>query len=139
MVHGNSGGCPAASVITSNFTRLESVPNKSGRYFWRCNYCSENSPGARIEGRDNKHVKHLTDPRKCPNAPDNVCKEARVFLAGKGDGGDIVAVIPGDPDRQESSNSQSIRVVKKRKGIEGVIDYALTPAQKQRADVKLFR
>jgi hypothetical protein len=109
---------------------------------WKCNYCPEDSPGAKIEGRDNKHVKHLTDPRKCPNAPDNVCKDARVFLAGKGDKGDIVVVTSGDLDpldRQESSDAQNVRIVKKRKGLEGVVDYALTPAQKQRADVKLFR
>jgi hypothetical protein len=138
MVQGNTGGHPAASVITSNFTRLASVPNRSGHYFWKCNYCPENSPGAKIEGHDNKHVKHLTDPWKCPNAPDNIWKDARDFLAGKGDGGDIVAVTP-DQDRQESSNAQAVRVVKKRKGLEGVVDYALTPTQKQRADVKLFR
>lgn len=59
-----------------------------------------------------------------------------VFLAGKGDGGDIVAITP-DQDRQEFSDAQTVRVVK-RKGLEGVIDYALMPAQKQHADVKLF-
>jgi hypothetical protein len=138
MVPGTTGGRPAAAVITKNFTRLEALANKSGRYYWKCNHCPDGTPGSHIEGRDNKHVKHLTDPRKCPNASESVRKEARVFLAGKGDGGDIVAVTP-DQEGQESSDVQAVRVVKKRRGLEGIIDYALTPAQKQRADVKLFR
>ena len=50
MAPGNAGGRPAAAVVTKNFTRLEAVANKSGRYYWKCNYCPENSAGARIEG-----------------------------------------------------------------------------------------
>ena len=134
MAPKTSGGHPAAAVITRNFTCLETVANKSGCYYWKCNHCPDGTPGAHIKEHDNKHVKHLTDPRKCPNASKSVRKETHIFLAGKGDGGDIAEMAPNQ-EQQESSDAQAVMVVKKRKGLEGIVDYALTPAP----DVKLFQ
>lgn len=72
----NPGGRPTAPIIRDNFTVLEKVDNKSNRYWYKCNHCDDNGAGAQIQGRDNKHVKHLTDPKKCPNAPPDVRKLA---------------------------------------------------------------
>jgi hypothetical protein len=75
------GRQPPPSIVTVHFTQLKKVDNKSNHYWWKCNHCSVDT---RIQGRDNNHVKHLTDLNKCPRAPQDIHKAALVFLAAKG-------------------------------------------------------
>jgi hypothetical protein len=102
----------------------------------------DNGAGARIQGRDNNPAKHLTDPKKCPNAPPEVRREARIFLAGKGVNNaflDPITAVPTSLIDVPASNA--VIAIKKRKAstIDGYVDHALTPAQQARANVKLFR
>ena len=151
-----TGGRPPPKIITDNFTEIEKVDNKSNRKFWRCNHCLEDSrTGQRIEGRDNRCLLHLTNPKDCPNAPQAVRHKARQALIQKG----IQQEVPlfgdanatssmsdaGIPDDVGASTASSaVMVVKKRKlgdntSLDGFVDHALTPLQQQNADVKLFR
>jgi hypothetical protein len=133
----NIGGRPAAPIIRANFTVLDKVDNKSNCYWYKCNHCNNDN---RIQGRDNNHVKHLTDPKACPNAPAEIRKEARIFLAGKGirDAGTIELATSSIP---ENDGSTSLVVTKKWKTmtLDGFVDHPLTPAQQVQANVKLFR
>ena len=139
----NPGGRPPPLLVQQNFSVIEKVDNKSNRYWLKCNHCPDGGPGSRIQGRDNNHIKHLMDPKKCPRCPVDIRKEARLFLAGKGimeppvDGS---ITSPSSPTI--SAESGVVTVTKKRKGmgsLDGYVDHALTPGQQLRANVKLFR
>ena len=154
----NLGGRPPAKIITENFTEIEKLDNKSNRKFWKCNYCSDDSPaGQRIEGRDNRCLLHLTDPKSCPDAPPKVRQDARLALMQKGIHqevplfGDAATALSindsagtSDADVSEpASVASSLVVVKKRKlgrvSLDGYVDHALTPSQQEIANIKLFR
>lgn len=47
----NTEGWPLPIVITTNFTCLEKVDNKSNHYFWKCNF-SGNTKGSHQEKKD---------------------------------------------------------------------------------------
>jgi len=141
-------GRPAAPIIQANFTVIEKVDNKSHRYWYKCNHCADGTGGSRIQGRDNNHVKHLTDPKKCPNAPEDVRKEARIFLAGKGGqhaffGISSAAGTSVDTaislDSSPPTNSVVVAAKKRKSTLDGFVDYPLTPTQQSRANIKLFR
>lgn len=150
MASKNAGGCPASSIIQANFTMLEKVSNKSHQYWYKCNHCLDGSTGSGTQGQDNNHVKHLTDPKKCPNAPADVQKEVRILLAGKGGNNaffDLAAVlgtsaesaIPLDSMSPKVGSSSVVSIKKrKRNSLEGFFHYALTPAQQNQANIKLF-
>ncbi|KAF8199410.1 hypothetical protein K438DRAFT_1583395, partial [Mycena galopus ATCC 62051] len=142
-------GRRAPSLHTNNFTRLDKVSNKGGRYNWKCKHCPNDS--AAIEGRDNALAQHLADSRKCPHAPAGVRNEALRFMADKkktdstghpaasssnGAGSDIVIVdVDAEPEPEPSR--------KKRRAIHGplasFLDQAMTTAQQNSADRKLLR
>lgn len=142
-------GRPPAHIITANFTTLEKVNNKSGRYWYKCNYCDD-GPGARIQGHDNRHIIHLTKTSECPNCPANVRQEAHIFLISKGNGDASINVIDAAPPAPPAPLSSAlgitqapgvVTVVKKRKSstLAGFVDYPMVDGQKARANLKLFR
>ena len=122
-------------IIQANFTILDKVDNKSNCYFYKCNHCAEDGAGACIEGQDNKHIKHLTDPKKCLNAPPDVCKEAHIFLTGKGlnDTIHITAAMTTTSSIKSDISPSVLKVQKKQKGttLDGFIDYPLTLAHQK--------
>ena len=144
-----TGGRPPPSIVSANLRKLSKVSNKSNRHWWKCNHCPDGSAGSRIEGRDNNHIKHLTDVKKCPNAPAHVRKEARIFLAGKGVkdafSDPITGVLSFSGNTSASGADQPISddLVavngKRKRTIDGFLDYSLTEVQQARANVKLFR
>src|SRR6267154_5041840 len=73
-----SKGHPTRKIITNHFVQQEKVQNSSNRYFYKCNYCSTS-----IEGRDDKHLKHILDRNACPTALDRTRTEVRNYLATK--------------------------------------------------------
>ncbi|KAK0440901.1 uncharacterized protein EV420DRAFT_1222791, partial [Desarmillaria tabescens] len=123
-----------------------------------CKYCTAGQ-GLKMEGRDNAHIIHFTDPKKCPNAPAHVRRDARIYLSAKGgnhaitfiteDGGPSAEDTGRDDDSGSITASASgitatsnVIAVKRRKSgtlEEYGLDHGLTDTQKQRADVKLFR
>ncbi|KAJ6470533.1 hypothetical protein C8R45DRAFT_1015958 [Mycena sanguinolenta] len=142
-------GRPAPSLYTNNFTRLDKKDNRSNRYEWKCIHCGDNpnSTGARIEGRDNNLPNHLSDTRKCPNAPLDVRNEALRFMVDKkrtsapvapttSSGGmpQVATVI--DVDATEGSVASELPR-KKRRTIQGTlssfVDQAMTETQKNSA------
>ncbi|KAH7905945.1 hypothetical protein BJ138DRAFT_975070, partial [Hygrophoropsis aurantiaca] len=131
-------GRPPAKIITDHFKQLEKVDNKSNRWLYECNYCGPNGAGARIEGRDNKHVKHLLDTKNCPNVPQSVRNAARTYLAAKTS--DVL--LPETISDTVSVADAVVTAPKRSKGsggLLGFVDVALTPTQQDRANVKLFR
>lgn len=139
----SKGGRPPAAIITENFTCLESVGNRSGRYYWKCNYCPEGSAGAKIEGRDNRHIKHLINPCECPDAPVHVRKQALTYLSTKNFSVELIGVGKGDNAVDKVGNDETpveVHVSKKRKGtLDGYVDVPMTEAQIAVADRKLLR
>jgi len=148
-----SGGRTFPAIVTENFTIDKKRNDKTNRYELKCNHCSKI-----IINRDNNHIKHLSDARKCPGVPPENRQRAMIFLAGKNINNNIVMSAPAtqtdlvpDNNRAEDQNgvpgSMSAAVPtqvipKKRKTREtlaGLVDFPLTDHQKQRTDVKLFR
>lgn len=144
-------------IVTNNFTRLEKKQNKSGRWTWKCNYCGddENSAGACIEGRDSRHIIHLTS---CSKAHESQKRLARKHLRLLKDGGTIDFLITDigpenaspspstlnlDMPAATSTSTEVIRAVKKRKStigtLDGYVDRPMSEEQKIAADVKFFR
>jgi len=134
------GGRPPPSIVTANFTQLEKVDNRSNRYWWKCNHCTSGA-GAHIQGRDNNHIKHLTDAKKCPNCPPGIRKEARIFLAGRGVKDMFLDPITAVPSCSGNESSSSVIAIKRKRPdtLDGFVDYPLAEAQQVRANVKLFR
>ena len=156
------GGRPPAKIISMHFERLEKLANKSGRYYWKCNYCTDSEGnGLRIEGRDNVLLQHLSNPRSCPNASPEVHNEARRALATKGATDADNATVPlfraqstssaGDANDADvvvvgQSSTTNAIVTKKRKNMSGqptlidkFVDHGMTTLHQRTADIKLFR
>ena len=135
---------PPLPIVSANFMQLEKVDNKSNHYWWKCNHCSNNGAGAHIQGHDNNHIKHLTDTKKCPNAPSDVCKMAWIFLVGKGiknafsDPINAVPSASADGTVSDDTSAPGVVAVKRRWNLDGFVDYPLTEAQQAHANVKLF-
>ncbi|KAF8122147.1 hypothetical protein EV363DRAFT_1148590, partial [Boletus edulis] len=117
-----------------------------------CKYCGPDGPGTRIENRDNKPLKHLIDPIKCPLAPQSARNAARTYLASKASeplpdpiGGSMASVpetvsLEDDPDATNVVVQHPSKVLKRPSGtLLGYVDPALTAGQQERANVKLFR
>ncbi|KAH7918268.1 hypothetical protein BV22DRAFT_1024864, partial [Leucogyrophana mollusca] len=137
----NPKGRPPAKILTDHFKQLDKVDNKSNRWYYECNYCGSNPPGgARIEGRDNKPIKHLIDPKKCPNAPQSVRNVARTYLAAKSSDVLLPEMISEAAASPSTDDGAIVTAPKRQRGtLLGFADVALTPAQQDRANVKLFR
>jgi hypothetical protein len=88
---GMAGGKNCPTIATSNFTYLEKKDDKSNRYWLECKHCPTGSD--RLQNHDNKHIKHLADPKQCPNAPADVRKQALIYLVGKNAGDSIFEVV----------------------------------------------
>ncbi|KAG2040821.1 hypothetical protein BDR03DRAFT_1007983 [Suillus americanus] len=85
-----STGHPTQKIITNRFIQDQKVQNSSNRYFYKCNYCLTS-----IEGRDNKHLKHILDRNICPTAPDHTRTECSgVFSGGQADALDWWETLP---------------------------------------------
>ena len=65
-------------LITGHFKEVGTVENKSNRKV--CLHCDN---PAKIENRDDRCLKHLSNPTQCPNAPEDVCKTAAQAIQGK--------------------------------------------------------
>ncbi|KAF8431170.1 hypothetical protein L210DRAFT_3651231 [Boletus edulis BED1] len=145
-------GRPPAKIITDHFKQLDKLENKSNRWYYACKYCGPDGPGTRIENRDNKPLKHLIDPIKCPLAPQSARNAARTYLASKASellpdpiGGSMASVpetvsLEDDPDATNVVVQHPSKVLKRPSGtLLGYVDPALTAGQQERANVKLFR
>ena len=78
-------GCPVIYVtahllISGHFAEVRTVENKSNCKYYECNHCDN---PLKIENRDNKYLLQLSDPSKCPNAPEDVHKAAAQAIQGK--------------------------------------------------------
>jgi hypothetical protein len=144
-------------IVINNFTRLEKKQNKSGRWTWKCNYCGddENSAGACIEGRDSRHILHLTS---CSKAHESQKRLARKHLHLLKNGGTIdFSLASTSPENANpspstlnldiptvvSASTEVVRAVKKRKStigtFDGYVDRPMSEELKIAADVKFFR
>ncbi|KAK7045152.1 hypothetical protein R3P38DRAFT_3433925 [Favolaschia claudopus] len=135
-----SGGRPPEKLLAENFTRLDKAAEKSNRYFWKCDHC-DTPAGARIEGRDQRPIKHLT---VCTKVTDEIRKAAHLHLVAKGNVPlqPSSSLLPEMTTSGAAAASTSAEPRKKRKGagtLEGYVDYAMTPVQKADADLKFFR
>ncbi|KAK7039668.1 DUF659 domain-containing protein [Favolaschia claudopus] len=124
-----TGGRPPEKLLAENFTRLDKAAEKSNRYFWKCDHC-DTPAGARIEGRDQRPIKHLT---VCTSVPDEIRKAAHLHLVAKGN----VPLQLSSSLLPEMTTSGAAR--KGAGTLEGYVDYAMTPVQKADADLKFFR
>ncbi|KAF5337770.1 hypothetical protein D9758_016627 [Tetrapyrgos nigripes] len=81
-VHAHSKCLPPESLkdrlAAKYFIQRQKVGNKSGRYLHECSFCH-----TELEHCDNKLLKHLSSPEKCPGVPSDVCKEANRALMAK--------------------------------------------------------
>ena len=146
-------GAKHPAILTDNFTNFQKLPNHTNRYAVDYRYCPDGTPS--IINHDNKPIKHLADPKLCPNAPPNVQNQALMFLAGKKAGGALIMqtttsepmngsmpAIMGIDAMSTGDGSSQVIVVRKQKAtgmLAGMVDYPLTEAQKKQADVKLLR
>ncbi|KAF9231856.1 hypothetical protein BU15DRAFT_34292, partial [Melanogaster broomeanus] len=125
-------GRPISTFIEANFTRGDKVPNKSNRYYWKCNHCGnlDNSNGLQIQGRDNKLPHHIAD--SCSRAPAELHQEARTFIFTK---------IRSTQDQSGTTLSEAVIPIKKRKkeSLDGYVDHPLTKEQSTQANVRLLQ
>lgn len=154
-------------IYTENFTRLESVGNKSNRYYWKCKWCGDNekSRGARVEGRDNKLLNHLTNPRECPGAPSSVRSQAFNIIRTKCPVDPLDVPLPDEAAEEKSvwdphvtassdnpsgegasttdASAASAALVKRKRAATGALekfwDRPMTEEQMEHAHVKLLR
>ncbi|KAF9241820.1 ribonuclease H-like domain-containing protein [Melanogaster broomeanus] len=128
------GGRPVASFVDANFTRCDKVLNKSGRYYWKCNFCGneDGSKGASIQGRDNSLPKHIID---CAAAPSEIRQEARTFIMGK------TRLLTQSSVTTDVTTSEAIAPIRKRKKetLDGFVDYPLTKEQTEEANSRLLQ
>ncbi|KAF8521268.1 hypothetical protein BU17DRAFT_88215 [Hysterangium stoloniferum] len=107
------------TIVTDTFTVLEKKKDKSGDH---------------IQNRDNNHIKHLADPKKCPNASSDIRKQALTFLAGKNAAESLIMTAGS------TSDATFVPIKKRRSGtLAGMVDYPLLEEQQKRANMKLFR
>ncbi|KAH0831080.1 hypothetical protein J3R83DRAFT_13626, partial [Lanmaoa asiatica] len=131
-------GRPPAKILTDHFKQLEKLENKSNRHYYECKYCGPNGAGNRIEGRDNKPLKHILT---CSAAPQAARNAVQTYLASK----TPVLELP-DADGESAAKSLeraagSTQIPKKRRSgtLAGFVDPPLSQNQQERANVKLFR
>lgn len=152
MAEGNPGHRPMAAILTANFTKVRQLNNKSQRWILSCNHCPQ-APPTEIENRDNRCLIHLSTPQACPQAPEQVRRDARLALMGKG----VPMGVEGPVLRDSASSTASNDAVststaaaavvqttsKKRKvqnTLYGYVDtQPMNAEQQQIAHVKLFR
>ncbi|KAG6373650.1 hypothetical protein JVT61DRAFT_6315 [Boletus reticuloceps] len=79
-VTGNLSGRPPAKILTDHFKQLKKVKNRSNRHYYECKYCGPNGAGNRVEGRDNKPLRHILT---CSAAPQAACNAVWSYLASK--------------------------------------------------------
>ena len=137
-------------LIVGHFTEAGKVNNKSLRKLYTCNHCTDN-PALVLQHRDNVLLKHLTDPKKCLNAPAEVHKAAAQAIQGKKQKVNPNGVNePVLQDRHTETSDTLVKATesesdagpsKKRRGgtIHSWVDHALTPKQQNSADIKFFR
>ena len=127
--------CTAHLLVSGHFTEVGAVENKSNHKYYECNHCDN---PLKIENRDKKHLLHLSDPSKCPNAPEDVCKAVAQAIQGKKQpitNGESQLILQAHLGNQ-------LEVSKKRKGsgsLQSWVDTALTPVWQNNADIKLFQ
>ena len=130
-------GRPPPKIVSENFRQVGKVNNKSNRWYYECIHCNT---AEHIEGRDNNHIRHLTDTTKCPNVPAIVRNAARTYLAMKS----AEAALPDAPllDGSSSTGHTVGKQIGKRghSSLLGYVDHSpLTTAQQERVNIKLFR
>jgi len=130
-------GRPPPQIVAKNFHQTGKVNNKSNRWYYKCIHCSTNGTSSRIEGRDNNHICHLTDPVRCPNVPPTVRNAAWTYLATKG----VEVALPSEVSISDSPTigPSSGKSVKRQSSLLGYVDSPLTKAQQEHANIKLFR
>ena len=101
-----------------------------------------------MEGRDDKHLKHLLDRNTCSTAPDHVRTDVRAYLATKSGNQDLLPppITAGDPRAVSTPSTSggtgqghSTTPMLKRKNLFGYVDLPVTAEQATRANFKLFR
>ncbi|KAI6154183.1 hypothetical protein BKA82DRAFT_4350601 [Pisolithus tinctorius] len=138
----NPAGRPPAKILTEHFNQLEKVDNKSNRQYYECKYCGLNGAGACIEGRDNQPLKHIIF--KCQHAPQAAKNGVHAYLAVKAPEllpEPVKEDLGGATAGEEAESSPLVlgKAAKRpREGLMGYIDVALTPAQQDHANFKLF-
>lgn len=104
---------PPPIIVTTNFTQLKKVDNKSNQRWWKCNHCLNGGAGAHVKGQDNGHIKHLTDIKIYPNCLPEIQKYAHIILARKGVKDTFLDPITATP--YSDNKSSSVVMVVKRK------------------------
>ncbi|KAF5342879.1 hypothetical protein D9758_016087 [Tetrapyrgos nigripes] len=146
-------GKPKDRLAAKYFIQRQKVGNKSGWYLHECSFCH-----TELEHCDNKLLKHLSSPEKCPGVPSDVRKEAnRALMAKTGVTADALNNLGlPKPKEDPAATSEEIgisiegegtgegrAVVKKRKGPKGTmldsyVDYGMSKEAIRDAHVKLF-
>lgn len=143
----HTGGRRIDPFVDKHFTRAGERNEKTKRYKMQCNYCP---PGATVlEHRDRRCISHLSKYDQCPNAPDEVRREALELLAGPELGHEL-SVTPAPPDAASGSSrdapididTDGPRPAKKQKTqtvMTSFADTAMTNAEKEAADYWFLR
>jgi hypothetical protein len=105
------------------------VPNSSNRHFYECN-CSTS-----IEGRDDKHLKHILDQNACPTAR----TEVRNYLATKKGNQALLLQKQILFHPRQLQEARPKLHPQKRKNLFGFVDLLFTPELTTRANFKLFQ
>ena len=137
-----AGGRQLPAIITTNFTILGKRKDKSNRYDIECIHCLK-----KLINRDNDPIRHLTDVKTCPRVPSEVQQNALIYLAGKNISNAITFPAPSAAATSQTEQTASDAAAaeaeppkkKARMTLAGMVDYPLTEALKEKADVKLFR
>ncbi|KAF9231157.1 hypothetical protein BU15DRAFT_68569 [Melanogaster broomeanus] len=85
------------------------------------------SAGAKIQGRDNNLPKHLTD--KCPVAPPDVRSEARSLISSKTQSTAALESRTSSQDPLATTSEALVPIGKRKKTLDGYVDYPLTKDQ----------
>ncbi|VDC01418.1 unnamed protein product [Peniophora sp. CBMAI 1063] len=148
-------------VVLANFTRGEKLDNSSNHYYFSCNACSQedDSPGRRIEHRDNALLEHLAN--KCSKADSSRRRAALLALEQQGkhtkvkapakaksSGSRQVALAEGDNEDghgvdggEEVGQKRRRFEVRDRRidELDGYIDVAMTEEEQRIGNILLFR
>ena len=126
-------------LIAGHFAEAGKVNNRSLHKFYTCNHCT-NDPALVLQHHDNVLLEHLTDPKKCPNAPAEVHKAAAQAIQGKKqkvnpNGVNEPVLQDHRPETLDAGPS------KKHRGgtIHSWVDHVLNPEQQNSADIKFFQ
>ena len=151
----HTGGRRTNPFVEKHFTRVGERHEKTKRFKMQCRYCPLGA--TIIEHRDTRCISHLSKYDQCPNAPDEVRREALELLAGPelpegqlGVRGHELSVTPGPSDAGPSGSqvvpidvdTDGPRPAKKQKTqtmMTSFVDTALTDAEKEAADYWFLR